>query len=503
MGKRQFCCYSFWGALICIIYAFAISSCANIIPPGGGPRDSIAPVLVNAVPRDSMRHFTGNRITLTFDEYVTVENIQENLIVSPNAKTQPIVEGRLRTVTIRLKDSLEANTTYSINFGKSIKDVNEGNIAKEFTYVFTTGNTIDSCYLEGTVQLAASGKIDSTMIVVLHNNLSDSAISKVRPRYYAKLDGSGHFRFDHLPPARFAVFAIPYDYNKRYDDSTKLIGFLDSTIVTGTATPAVKLYAFQEYTEKPKEQRTQTNNKKKEKEEDKRLKVTGTSLSGNEQDLLTPLAISFNRKLRSFDTSRIVLTDTNYKPMAVQPRFSWSDTSFTKLVMHYNWQPNVYFKLLIEKEAATDTSGANIYKADTLDMVTKKESAYGSIRLHFTGLDFTKHPVLQLVQNEKVVDSVAIKQKDWYRKLFPPGDYELRILYDKNEDGTWSPGRFWQSAQKEQPELVFPAKPVKITVRANWDNEWDVVPGDPFEKPEVPGAPKRNTARPPTLRSGN
>jgi hypothetical protein len=484
-----------------MVYILTASSCANIIPPGGGPRDSVAPVLINATPRDSIRHFTGNRITLNFDEYVTLENIQENLIVSPNAKTQPLVESKLRTVTIKLRDTLEANTTYSLNFGRSIKDVNEGNVAKQFTYIFTTGNTIDSCYLEGTVQLAESGKIDSTLIIVLHNNLADSAVSRLRPRYYTKLDGRGHFRFSNLPPAQFAVYAIPYDYNKRFDDSTKLIGFLDSSIMVSPATPAVKLYAFQEYREKPKEQRAPTTNtKKKEKEEDKRLKIIGTSLAGSEQDLLTPFAIAFNRKLRSFDTTKMVLMDTNYKPLPVQPQFNWSDTSFTRLTLRYPWQPNTFLKLVIEKEAATDSSGTNIYKADTLDINPKKESAYGSIRLHFTSLDFARHPVLQLVQSDKVIDSIAIKQKDWYRKLYQPGDYELRILFDKNNDGTWTPGRFWQTTQKEQPELVVPAKPAKITIRANWDNEWDVTPGDPFELPETPGQKPGNRRAPAAMR---
>jgi hypothetical protein len=192
----------------------------------------------------------------------------------------------------------------------------------------------------------------------------------------------------------------------------------------------------------------------------------------------------------------MVLTDTNYKPLPVQPQFTWTDTSFTRITLRYPWQPNTFLKLLIAKEAATDSSGTNIYKADTLEVNPKKESAYGSIRLHFTNLDFAKNPILQLVQSDKVVDSIPIKQKDWFRKLYQPGDYELRILYDRNQNGTWSPGLFWQSAKKEQPELVLPAKPAKITIRPNWDNEWDVVPGDPIEGPEPPGGRKPGSVKP-------
>src|SRR4029077_15730572 len=103
------------------------------------------------------------------------------LIVSPVSKTEPLVDVHLRTVTIRIKDTLQPNTTYSFNFGKSIKDVNEGNILKNFTYVFTTGTYIDSAELSGNVIVAATGKADSSLIVMLHRKLDDSAVIKEKP----------------------------------------------------------------------------------------------------------------------------------------------------------------------------------------------------------------------------------------------------------------------------------------------------------------------------------
>src|ERR1044071_5786669 len=130
------------------------TGCANIIPPSGGPRDSLPPVLIKATPVDSARNFTGNRITFTFDEFVDLQNVYQNLIVSPIPKSLPDVEQKLKTITVRLKDTLEPNTTYSLNFGNAIKDYNEGNVLKNFTYIFSTGNTIDSLELKGKVILA-------------------------------------------------------------------------------------------------------------------------------------------------------------------------------------------------------------------------------------------------------------------------------------------------------------------------------------------------------------
>ena len=91
------------------------SGCANIIPPMGGPRDSLPPQLLKATPGDSTRNFSGNKITFTFDEFVDVQNIQENLSVSPLPKMNPSVEFKLNTVTVKLKYTLESNTTYILD----------------------------------------------------------------------------------------------------------------------------------------------------------------------------------------------------------------------------------------------------------------------------------------------------------------------------------------------------------------------------------------------------
>ena len=100
------------------------TGCANIVPPMGGPRDSLPPQLVKINPRDSATNFTGKKIIIEFDEFVQIDNIQENLLVSPVPKINPVIESKLRTVTVTVKDTLEHNTTYSIDFGNYIKDIN-------------------------------------------------------------------------------------------------------------------------------------------------------------------------------------------------------------------------------------------------------------------------------------------------------------------------------------------------------------------------------------------
>ena len=155
-----------------LIYFFAISSggCAQIGMPTGGPRDSIPPVLVSASPKIHSTNVTGNKITLTFNEYIELKEVQTNVLISPFPKRQPQIDYKLRTVTVKLKDTLLPNTTYSINFGKAIVDNNEGNPMKDFTFVFSTGNNIDSLTLDGKVLVAETGKADSTLIALLYRN---------------------------------------------------------------------------------------------------------------------------------------------------------------------------------------------------------------------------------------------------------------------------------------------------------------------------------------------
>lgn len=152
--------------------------CANIVPPQGGPRDTIPPVLLKVIPGDSSTRFNSKKIDFYFDEYIDVQDPQTQLLISPLPTINPTVDARLRDLSVRLKDSLLPNTTYTIDFGKAIKDFTEGNIAKDIRYVFSTGNYIDSLEIYGKVLLAETGKTDSTLIAMLHTDPEDSAVYK-------------------------------------------------------------------------------------------------------------------------------------------------------------------------------------------------------------------------------------------------------------------------------------------------------------------------------------
>ena len=458
---------------VIIPQAMLFYSCANILPPSGGPRDSLPPKLVLSLPKDSATNVNPKIVTLTFDEFVTLQDVQGNLIISPTMKKTPLVDYKFRNVTIKIQDSLEANTTYSFNFGDAIRDVNEGNIAKKFTYVFSTGKTLDTLIYRGKVILAETGKIDSTLIVVLHKNLADTAIAKDRPRYYTRLNGKGEFMFRFLPAGDFNVYVLEgtSNFSKTYTDSTKLFAFPNSPVTIGSKTTPDTLYAYQEAKIKPKEATPTVSTAVKlsgTNKEDKRLRYS-SNLDNSQQDLLSDFTLTFNRKLGSFDSSKIVLCDTNFRKLN---GYSVSmDTGKTKISLIYNWKENTPVRVLLAKDVVADTTGIILTKADTLRFVTKKESEYGSIRLRFGNLDLSRNPVLQIVQNDKIVESVPLTGTEFRRKLFHAGTFSLRILFDKNKNGVWDSGKFFGA--KRQPETVFLiSKP--LVIRANWDNEVNI-----------------------------
>lgn len=444
--------------------AVLLVSCGQQVAPTGGPKDSIPPKLVMAIPEVNAKNFKSDRITLYFDEYITLDNPFEKITYSPIPKINPNADGKLRTITIKIKDTLEANTTYSIDFGESIKDVNEGNILKNFNYAFSTGEYIDSAFFTGQVFIAETGLIDSTLVAVLHNNLDDSAVTNAKPRYFSRLKGDGSFLFRNLKPGVYNLFAIK-DQNgdRKYDQPSELIAYLDNTVLVGIDTSVV-LYAFEAEridTTIIKKSATKQTAKKT---EDRRLRFSN-NFDGGRQDLLSDLIFTSEHPLKTFDSTKVQLTDFEFKAI---PNFSISkDSTNKKITIKTAWKEGAKYNLIIQKDAASDTLDNAILKTDTLSFNAKKESDYGSVDLKIENFDSTLHPIVFLNKNSKTFLKQSLIKNRYRVKLFEPGDYEVKILFDLNNNGKWDTGDYWK---KIQPERVV-ARKKPISIRANWDNE--------------------------------
>ncbi len=442
------------------------SGCAQIGSPTGGPRDSLPPVLVRATPGLFATNFTANKITLEFDEYIDVQEIQNNVLVSPFPKTTPTVDFKLKTVTVKLKDTLLPNTTYAINFGNAIRDNNEANPFKNFTYVFSTGNTIDSLQAEGKVIIAETGKTDSTIIAMLYKNVDDSAVQKRKPDYISKLDGAGQFRFTNLSAGKYRIYALrDGDGGKTYNSKVEVFAFADQEIEVADSTAPVILYAFSEEKD-VKKAATPPPSTRAGGQADKRLRVTN-NLSANVQDLLSDLVLTTNHPLKTFDPGKVILTDTNYNKLSATVTL---DTTEKNIIVKSAWTEDTHYRLVVDKDAFADSADTKLLRSDTLRFTSKKVSDYGSLLLRFANLDTTKHPVLQFVKSDEVVKSVPILTAEWRDKMFTPGEYEMRILYDTNNNGVWDPGNYTLKIQPEKAVTVD----TRLLIKANWDNERDV-----------------------------
>ena len=434
------------------------SGCAQIVSPTGGSRDTLPPQLVSINPKQEATNFTGNRITLYFDEYVQVKDLQQNLLVSPTPIKNPYIDYKLKSVTIRLRDTLETNTTYTINLGNSIRDINEENAIKDFTYVFSTGNTIDSLSFSGKVEEAETGKADSTLIVLLYKNLNDTAVIKLKPKYIARVDREGNFSFRNLAAGEYKVYALKDgDGGRTYNSKNEMFAFADKPVIVNENTNPVSLYAYVEEKENPKT--TASAGKKL---------IYNTKITTQKHDILIDLAIEFNKPLKNLDKQKIILTDTLNN--IIKDVTITTDSTNKTVLVKTNWRQNTFYKLIISKDFATDSTGLALAKSDTIRFKTKGETDYATLRLKFLNFEKSKNPVLQFVQNNQVVYSYPLTSETWNAPLFNPGEYDIRILFDDNKNGKWDPGNF---AQKKQPEKVFSVSQ-KLSVRENFEKDVDI-----------------------------
>lgn len=233
-----------------LLLLFIIASCAKRGSITGGLKDTIAPVLKMSFPENFSTNFKGDQIKLVFDENVKLKNLNKQLIISPPMKNEPLVlpTTATKTITIKIKDTLQPNTTYSFNFGQSIADNNEGNPYNQFKYVFSTGDFIDSLKLSGTVKSAYDKEVESFVSVMLYdvnNDFNDSIVYNETPRYVTNtLDSLKTFNFENLKAGKYLLVGMKdVNSNNKYNPKQDKIGFHKEIITIPTdSTPELSLF---------------------------------------------------------------------------------------------------------------------------------------------------------------------------------------------------------------------------------------------------------------------
>lgn len=229
-----------WIALLLLLWG-----CANRVQPSGGPKDTKPPEPLSIQPAQLSVGFSGNLITIAFNEYIQIKEGASSAFISPPQAEAPefIVSGR--TLNIRLKEKLLPNTTYTLNLGKSVADITEGNILQDFSLVFSTGSHIDSLQLKGQARDALTGKPVEDALIMLYEGMEDSLPRKSLPRYFAKTAVNGSFTVPNLRQGSYQVFALKEEVrNYKYDVPGELIGFPEQPVVVDTATPVLVINMF-------------------------------------------------------------------------------------------------------------------------------------------------------------------------------------------------------------------------------------------------------------------
>lgn len=232
---------------------FLLFSCAQEISLTGGAVDKEGPKVLRATPENQSVFFEGNSISLMFNEFINVQNINKELIMSPAppGKIQHKVNGKKLTLT--WEGNLRPNTTYQIQFGNSVKDFTANNIANNLNFVFSTGAQLDSNQMEGQVKFANNNTPAQGVWVMLY---ADSLLHKVpnsKPLYLTKTDASGNYQLNYIAPGTYSVFALKDDNQDYvYNLDQEYFGFRDSLIILKDSTPNIDFKIARKLPEKLK-----------------------------------------------------------------------------------------------------------------------------------------------------------------------------------------------------------------------------------------------------------
>ncbi len=187
-----------------------LPACAQVVAPSGGPKDTESPYTIDSlcIPPNFSTSFTGDKIVLRFNEYISLKDARNQIIVSPPMEDAPDFSLKGKKLFIRLNSPLKAHTTYTINFGNAAEDITERNKAHNLKYVFSTGADIDSLRYYGKVRNSWTLQPEENVLVMLYRNLSDSAPMLQKPDYFSKTDKTGAFVIDYVREGDYKVFAL-------------------------------------------------------------------------------------------------------------------------------------------------------------------------------------------------------------------------------------------------------------------------------------------------------
>ncbi|UMY66208.1 Ig-like domain-containing protein [Flavobacterium sp. HJ-32-4] len=518
------------------VLLFVLTGCARRGNIDGGPKDSLPPTLEVSLPKNFSTDFKGQEIRLTFDEYVKLKDVSKQLVVSPPLEHAPDVRPLLpsKTLTVRFRDTLRPNTTYSLNFGQSIQDNNEGVPLPQFRYVFSTGAYIDSLEISGGISDALERKADNFVTVMLYElneTFNDSTIYKEKPRYVTStLDSAVVFKLENLKEGRYQLIALKDKSNNyKFDPRSDKIAFSSEPVVVPSDKP-YKLRLFKEngsfralrpsqasgnrmlggfegdprgavYTVRngnemvpsivtrmpekdsvqiwykaPKVDSLQVAIKKDAFEKDFWVKLKNQKKDSIGFTAEKAGTLSFREQFQLRSATPLTAFDNTKitirdKDSASVPFTTDYDAFNQKLTVVFEKKEEQRYKINMMPGALVDFYG---HENDTLDytVATRRLGDYGNMKVVLQNAK--SFPVILELTDAKgkvLAREVATKPEIDFLSL-DPATCTMRLIYDTNSNGEWDSGSWMEHRQPE--EVIY--FPKDIILRSNWDinQEWDV-----------------------------
>lgn len=453
--------------------ASLLSGCANIVPPAGGPVDTIAPKLLRVVPEDSSLQINPKKLELTFDKFMELGDLNQ-VTISPQIRVNPIIEARLRKVLVTFADSVFLpNTTYTISFGDLLRDNREGT-PYEFVYTFSTGSYFDTLAIEGFAFDAKTLSVDTGLRAVLYadEGFSDSLIFRQKPLYITKVSPSGGFKFVNLPPRSFRLFVFQdVENNGIYEPGIDKIGIYPEPFVPGTLPDSnfVLKYFLEsiDTTVAEEEELPQRTNSRSglglAADQLYRVLVDTAALHRGSQELHQPLTILKSPAVASVDPTRVFLTFEK-SLVDVEAIHQLQETDSTILIRS-DWFPDTKYTLRLVKGWAVDTAG-NEVPPGRYHFLTKRTEEYAKLTIYIPAA-FQEQHYIQLFNGKDSVTQVLITDSVMQFDYLTPGTYSIYIFADDNQDGVWTTGDY---LNKKDPEPMYIHKSA-VQLRPGWEME--------------------------------
>ena len=518
-------------SILVFVVLLSMANCARVGRPTGGEKDELPPVSISAEPDFNSLNFKGNKIKIHFDEFITFKDFNKQFVISPPLKYAPEIKPMgypAKFISIEFKDTLKPNTTYSFNFGNAIVDYAEGNPLERFTYLFSTGEYIDSLSINGSVTDAFQFEQPENISVMLYEvdtTYTDSIIYREKPLYVTNTLETNEFNLQNLKEGTYQLIALKdANNNLIFDSSIDQIAYLkdpiklpvdttfklnlfyekpafsieniseeaanhllvaykgiwDSEIVGLTDEKHNKFDFIQYHDPKADSLHIWYKNKGLDsigiayKQSDSIVTKILKKRKNKQDTLQVNLSVSHQLDLRD---SLFIQTSTPIDSID-QSRISFQnkdslDISFkirkTKLpnkrFIQFDKEENQVYQLVFLPQAVRDFFG-NTNK-DTLhyQLKTKAIKDYGTIELKLENPN--EHQIiLELLDKKKEVIArrILMETSEIKYELLKPGVYMFRAIIDANNNRRWDTGNFLDKRQAE--EVIY--LPKELEVRANW-----------------------------------